>query len=584
MAITPAAAPARKPVSKPVAAHRPATARPVPKAGVARSPVKAAAPNPNAFIQYINTGKAAYEAGHYKQAEADLKKSLALGAAVMPPHHKNMAIIHNLLGLVQMKLKQYPASAASLKQAIAIYKRPENSGERTRFLTYAYTMLGQMAMFDGRFQEAQTYYRLALPEAQALADTTRVQEIQKVLQDIEHIDAGPDYLSAVSAHVTRWSHPNQPIVIYIADGASLPDWRASNQALAQSAFMEWQQAMGVRLRFEFTDNPQLADIQVNWVNLPMENTAEQQASGHAELRNGLCRTQVMNQLLFKDDISIVTHHTDGKAYSDDVIYNTLLHEIGHAIGLLNGHSPTPGDALFSSNLYEDGRRKHLTERDIITAHKLYDLPAEITNPPGIHLVPFSQYVDLRVNASSAYNRGDYTVALNQFQRALSLYGQESEIRFWTGMAAWKLNQYDQAAPYLMAAANQPGTYQGEALRMAGSSFILSGQRDEKSYGNSQLAEQKYRSAYQLLSQRLPHTPMTPENAKGIQDTLSWLNQRLAMGSPDVIQWAGGHPGGFSSETSGKKKKRGWFASLFEPAPYTNQVPVQIMMPGGRAGY
>jgi tetratricopeptide (TPR) repeat protein len=266
--------------------------------------------------------------------------------------------------------------------------------------------------------------------------------------------------------------------------------------------------------------------------------------------------------------------------------NTLLHEVAHAIGLLNGHSPTPGDALFASNLYEDGQRKHLTQRDITTAQKLYDLPAQVTNPPGIHLVRFSQYVDVRVNASNAYNRGDYPTAFNQFQQALSIYGQEPDIRFWTGMAAWKLSQYDQAISYFMAVANQPGNqHQGDALRMAGASLIFSGQQDEQSARNRQQAEEKYRRAYQLLSQRFPNTPMTPENAKGIQDTLSWLNQRLANRSANVIQWSSAQPGDSPSDQgSGKQKKRGWFASFFEPSSYTSQVPVNIMMPGRMAEY
>lgn len=584
---SPAVTPARKPATKAPAVRRPSTTvkRAIGKPAT-KVPTKSVALNPNEFIQYINSGKQHFEAKRYPQAETDLKKALALGLKVMPPHHRNIGIIQNLLGLVQMKRGQYPASTASLKQAIAIYSRPENSADRARFLASDYMVMGQMAMYDGRFQEAEAYYTAALPHAETLGEAARTNEIRGVLADIARIDPGPDYLGELGATVTRWSHPEQPILVYVSDGAYLSDWRAGNKTLTQSAFGEWQQAMGTRLRFEFVDDPQAADIRVGWMNLPSENLEEQRANGHAELRNGYCKTQALNQFLFKDDIEIAIHDTDGTAYSDNVIHNTLLHEIAHAIGLLHGHSPTPGDVLFASNRYEDGRRKHLTNRDIATAHKLYDLPAQVTNPTGIHLARFSQYADLRIMASKAFNEGDYTNAFNQFQQALSIYGQDPETRFWMGMSAWKLDRHDEAVPYFMATSTQSGKYQGEALKLAGASLILSAQRDEQT-GNRPLAEEKYHKAYQLLTQGLPITPMTPENAQGIQKTVNWLNQRLAMRSANVIQWANGQqtdPFASPSRRKSEKKKRGWFASLFEPSDYTSQVPVNIMIPGHMAGY
>lgn len=594
-----AATPARKPVtqSKAAPARRNTTARPatVNKSGsvkptTAKKPVSssktaAQAPNPNAFMGYFNTGKQAFEAGRYGEAEASLKKSLAAGLKLMPPQHQNIGIIYNLLGLAQMKLNNYPAATISFKQAVAIYGLRGDSPDRNRFLVNDTLLLGQMAMYDGRFQEAHHYYQTALPLAERLGNATQLKEIQQVLGDIARIDQGPDYFNEASQTVTRWTHPEQPINVYIADGGSISDWRPGNKALAQSVFAEWQQAMGTRLRFEFVEDPQAADIQVSWMNVPTVDSAEGRMTSQSELRHGVCETQAMNQTLIKDDIRIAIHNTDGTAFTDNVLYNTLLHEIAHAIGLIQGHSPNPGDALYPNNRYEDGRRKHLTTRDIATAHKLYDAPAQVTNPVGIHLVRFNQFADLKIKAAKVYNEGNYTAAFNQFQQALSLYAQDADSQFWTAMSAWKLKQYEAADPHFMAAATQPGQYQGEALRMAGSSIILSGQRDDQS-GNSPLAEGKYRQAQLLLTQRLPQTPLKPEEAKAIQETLGWLNQRLAMRS--VIQWTNNASSSDGTNTasadSGKKKKRGWFSALFEPSVGTNRVPVQMMMPGHMMGY
>lgn len=594
-----AAPTARKPVthSKAAPARGAGTARPTTvnraggmKPGTAKKPASAAGtvkatPNPNAFLAHFNTGKQAYEAGRYAEAEASVKKSLALGLQAMSPHHPNIGILYNLLGLIQMKRNNYPGATASFKQALAIYSLRPESPERNRFLLNDYLRMGQMAMYDGRFTGGHHYYQAALPLAEGLGDPEQAQGIQQVLSEIARIDTGPDYLSEASQTVTRWSHPEQPIQIYIADGADFADWRPGNKAIVQEAFAEWQQAMGDRLRFAFVEDPQAADIQVSWMNVPKASSAEGRFSSQSELRHGICETQAMNQFLIKDNIRLALHNTDGSAFTDNVLYNTLLHEIAHAIGLISGHSRNPADVLYPNSRYEDGRRKHLSARDIATAHKLYALPPVVTNPAGIHLVRFNQFAETRLNASTAYNRGDYFAAFNQFQQALSIYPQDADSRFWFAMSAWKLKQYDAAFPQFVAAANQSGQFQGEALRMAGSSIILSAQQDDQS-GNHSLAEGKYQHARLILTQGLPRISMKPEQATAIQDTLGWLNQRLAMGS--VIQWSGntassGDPGN-ASGTPGKKKKRGWFSALFEPATGTNQVPINMMMPSRMMGY
>ncbi|WP_303674553.1 tetratricopeptide repeat protein [Vampirovibrio chlorellavorus] len=555
---------------------KPAAQKPGSSAGAVK-----ATPSPNAFLAYFNTGKQAYEAGRLAEAETSLKKSLSLAIQTMSPQHQNIGILYNLLGLIQMKRHNYPGATASFKQAVAIYSLRPEGPERNGFLLNEYLRMGLMAMYDGRFTEGHQYYQAALPLAEGLGDPEQVQGIQQVLSEIARIDHGPDYLSEASQTVTRWSHPEQPIQIYIADGADFADWRPGNKAIVQEAFGEWQQAMGTRLRFVFVEDPQAADIQVSWMNVPSANSAEGRFSSQSELRHGICETQAMNQFLIKDNIRLALHNTDGSAFSANVLYNTLLHEIAHAIGLISGHSRNPADVLYPNIRYEDGRRKHLSARDIATAHKLYALPPAVTNPAGIHLVRFNQFAETRLKASTAYNGGDYPSAFSQFQQALSIYPQDADSRFWMAMSAWKLKQYDVALPQFMAAANQSGQFQGEALRMAGSSLILSAQQDDQS-GNHSQAEGQYQQARALLTQGLPRISMKPEQATAIQDTLSWLNQRLAMRSN--IQWASTDVRNTASETSGKKKKRGWFSALFDPGTGTNQVPINMMMPSRMMGY
>lgn len=550
-------------------------AAPVKKAPV-RTAVKSTTTNPDAFIQYFNTGMQAYKAKKYAEAVVSLKQSLALAEKQQPVHYRNIAAIANLLGVAEYELKNYPAATVALKRSNDIYNRPENRPSHRTILMSQYIMLGQIAMYERHYSEANRFYQLAEPLAKELSDTAHLGTIRDVLSDIAQIDEGPDYLARiVHGKVQRWSQPNQPILVYVADGSAFQDWKPDNRSLVLEAFGEWQEAMGTRLRFQFVENPQDADIQVDWMNFPSKSNSEAQARGHAEMRNGLCLTQSVEEYLYQDNIQIAIHNTDGSAFSPDTIYNTLLHEIAHAIGLFDGHSTNPDDVLFPSNSYDGGLRKHLTARDIATAHKLYELQPHVTNPPGINLVRYAQFVELHNRASIAFNAKNYSTALTDFQQALSLYTNDPNTRFLAGLSAWYLNRYDQATPYLMAASTQPGKYQGEALKMAGASLIQSGQQDDKA-GAHDLAEGKYRQAYQLLSQGLPRTPMTQENAKGVRDTMSWLNQRLAMRSRNTVQWANGQK---------PKKKKHWWSFLFEPSTaYTNQVPVRMMVPSRMMGY
>lgn len=586
--VTPGAQ-AKAPIKKTMVAKPSATVRttarpaaaPVKKTVSTQPPVDA-----NAFYSHATAGKQAYDAGNYPKAQTSLKTALALLEKTHAPKHRNIAVVANLLGFAEFKLNNYPAARSHIQRSLSICNLPENQDAFKSVILSQHVLLGEMGMASGQYEDARAAYAKALQLAQAQGNSAYFPEINRALADIANRDEGPDYLKAVTATVTRWSYPEQPILVYVDQGTSFKDWRPSNITLVHDAFDEWQRALDGQLNFQFVSDPQEADIRVGWVDSPMGKQEGDDPDASSAMKSGYCRYQYLGGYLYRDDITIALHAKDGSPSPDSSLYRTTLHEVGHAIGL-RGHSANPADTLFPHNSYVDGNRKGLSARDIQTARLLYAMPPQVTNPQGIHLVRYSEFVRLKLEASKAYNAKNYPLSFSTFQQALGIYAQDPDVRYWMGLSAWQMKQYEQAVPYLMAAAGQSREHQVEALRMAGSSMLMSGQKDDQA-GAHGLAEDKYRRAYQLLAQASASGKLESANAQWTQETMGWINQRLAVRS--VIQWAGNparDQGTLASngeqQPAGKKKKKHWW-SFEPPSGYSNQVPVQIMMPGRMMGY
>jgi tetratricopeptide (TPR) repeat protein len=552
--------------------------------------------NPNEFIQYYNQGRQDYNNQLFAQAEKQLKKSLALAELVYAKRpenlqRKNLATVSHLVGLNAYKLKKNTDAALYLKKAMAIYNQPEYQLENRESVMGEALILAQMAMYDGRFQEAETYYKIALPlvEKKFGPDHQQTTQTRQILAEISQIDYLPDYLPALGTKVTHWTVPGQPIAVYITDGSAILGWKPEDKTVVQGAYAEWQKAMENKVQFEFVDDPQRADTVVSWMDRPMENT-DQGHQAQPELRNGICQTKVRDDKLMTDDIVVAVNNTDGVPYLPNSLHNTLLHEIGHSIGLLGGHSTNPSDVMFHSNQYDDGRLKNLTVRDINSARRLYSLAPNVTNPIGIHLVAFGQYSALVTQGSEAFNTKNFQLSYALFKNALALYSQEPDTRFWLGLSAYQLKAYQESLPYLLGVASVPGKYQDEALKMVGYALIKSGEEDDKS-GAYPVAEQKYQRAYQILIQGTQQIAVKPENSKAIQAELNWINQRLAMRSTSSIQWTTATPVNSSANSavassgpqpeSVKKKLKDWFLG---PDNNSNQVRIPIMVPRSMMGY
>lgn len=347
----------------------------------------------------FDAGMTAYNKGNMQTAKVMFQKAIAL--------NKNDANAHYMYAQVLTKEKKYDLAKQEYKKVISIAPNSQAATYSKQGLEAINSYLNNK---NQTTQKTSTTKTAASKTTKTTKTTTAKTTASKKSSELDKLDNAPHYLKNAYRLGEKYTRQKGTVRVYIEN--------SKYKAMMKRAYGEWQSAIGGSVFFTFVENTNDASDIVKFSK--MKVTGNAQEGGH-------CSYNIENGNLVGNTIVINTTGPDGKPLSNEMIYHTMLHEVGHSIGIM-GHSTNRSDIMATGTKTPVA---HLSARDRKTARLLYqgytsssnnvskqaalnakkteleDIAKRIKNHP-------SAYVDL---GDLAFEQGDYAKALLNYQQA-----------------------------------------------------------------------------------------------------------------------------------------------------------------------
>ena len=248
----------------------------------------------------------------------------------------------------------------------------------------------------------------------------------------------PNYLPDVligGRQVQRWNDQTRIIYVTIQPGYNVPGWNPVMVDLVKQSFAEWQNALGNKFQFQFTNDVRYTDVMVIW----------HERSKGVEVGSQTIRWS--QDTITQADLELSLYSPEGNRFNTQQLKAIALHEIGHVLGL-RGHSTNTHDIMYPSMTPQ---ATGLSARDINTMRALYRLKPNISNPIGAHLMAYRYYMYYLSMGIQANNNGNNTQAMDYFKKATQYYPNDPRINYYLGMGSYNNKQYSQAIAQLTKA-------------------------------------------------------------------------------------------------------------------------------------
>ena len=255
-------------------------------------------------------------------------------------------------------------------------------------------------------------------------------------------DLSDNYISnAVNASGSYSIWGNMPVRVYITENPY--------KKIVESAFTTYNNSLNGIIDFSFVDSANNAQIKVTFPDRIENANSDQYVAG-------LTNNFSSGKYIQSSTIQILTQK-NGINLSSTAVYNTTLHEIGHALGV-NGHSQNRDDVMFAKT--ESSRTAYLTARDIATLKIMYSNNDELIsqNSAGAgseklrEAIRYTQQVPNKtagwINLGNVYyDLKMLPEALEAYKKALQIDPSDANIYASMGSCYYSSKKYETAAQF-----------------------------------------------------------------------------------------------------------------------------------------